>query len=90
MSLLDDHLGELLECRHDLAKLAVVVHRHRDADLGGRHDVDRRAVGLEDLEQPAQEAVRHEHPRGGDLHDGHAPLARQRRDGRVRSRTTPR
>ena len=76
---LDDDVGELLERGHDLRQLAVVVHRHRHADLGRRHDVDRGAVGLEDLEEAAQEPVRHQHAGGRDLDDRDAALARQRR-----------
>jgi hypothetical protein len=82
----DDHLGELLERRDDLAELPIVVHGDRHADFRRGDDIHRRPVGFEDLEQPAQEAVRHEHPRRGDFDDGHPALARQRGDRPIRRR----
>ena len=58
---------------------ARVVDRHRHAHLRRRHDVDRRLEALEHLEQPAQEAVRHQHARRGDVDHRHVALARERR-----------
>ena len=40
-------------------------------------------VPLEHLEQPPQEAVRHQHARRGDVDHGDAALAGERRDRRV-------
>ena len=37
-----------------------------------------RLEALEHLEQTAQKAVRHQHARGRDVHDGDAPLAGER------------
>ena len=66
----------------DLRQAPRVVDRHRHADLGRRHDVDRRAVLLEHLEDAPQEPVRHQHARRRDVDDGDALL---RRDGRQRA-----
>ena len=54
---------------------AIVVDRHRHADLGGRHHVDGGRVPLERLEHAAQETVRHQHARRRDVDDRDAALA---------------
>ena len=64
--------------RRSSSQPARVVDGHRHADLRGRDHVHRRLVPLEDLEQPAQEAVRHQHPRRGDVDDRDVALARDR------------
>ena len=67
-------LGKLLKRGHDRRQPSRVVDRHRHAHLGGRHDVHRRLESLEHLEEPAEKAVRHQHPRGGDVHHRHSAL----------------
>ena len=64
----------------DRVEPARVVHRHRHAHLGGRHHVDRRLEALEHLEQPPQEAVRHQHARRRDVDDRDVALAGERRE----------
>ena len=59
---------------------ARVVDGQRDADLGGRHHVDRRFVAVEDFEDAAQEAVRHQHARGVDVDERDLALAGDRLD----------
>ena len=73
------HVGEAGQLRDDRVERAAVVDGDGDAHLRGRDHVDRRAEALEDLEHAAQEAVGHQHPRGGDVDAGDAPLARDRR-----------
>ncbi len=71
-------------------KPPVVVDRHRHADLGRRDDVHGRAVALEHLEDAAEVAVGHQHPRRGDVDDGDVALAGDRREPSVRSSSAPR
>ena len=92
----DRHLGLARSPRRSSRRLSTivveparVVDGHRHADLGGRDDVDRRLEPLEHLEQPAQEAVRHQHPRRRDVDHRHVALAGERRQLRRRPAARP-
>ena len=71
-------LRELRQAFDDRRQPPRIVDRHRHADLRGRDDVHRGLVALEHFEQPAQEAVRHQHPRRRDVDDGDGLLRRHR------------
>ena len=76
----DLHFGELAQPLRQSRQPAIVVYRDRDAHFGRGDDVHGRAVALEHFEQPAQEAVRHQHSRGRDVDDGDVALAGERGD----------
>src|SRR5689334_17148521 len=60
----DGSFGELAELAENEIDVRSVVDGEGDADLAGGDHIDRGFVAVEDLEDAAQEAVRHQHARG--------------------------
>src|SRR5919112_4635159 len=81
--LFDLDRAHLLKLGDYLRQRPRLFERERDRDLGRGDYVDGRAVALEDLEYRAQEAVRAEHTRRGDVDYRDARLVR---DGLDRAR----
>ena len=71
---LDVHLAYLMEVALDGVEIIGAVERHRHRHFGSRHHIDGGLMPLEDFKDGAQESMRHQHARRGDVDDRHAAL----------------
>src|SRR6185312_2105955 len=69
-------IGELAEVCGDLGQLLIRVNGERDGNFGGGDHIDGALVAVEDLEDGAQVAVRHQHAAGDHVDDGESALNR--------------
>src|SRR5208283_174883 len=77
----DFGFGELAQLGEHFVEVRRIVDGERDADLGGGHHIDGRFEAVEDFEDAAQKAVRHQHARGMNVDDGDLALTGDRFDG---------
>src|SRR5712692_2728017 len=70
------HVGQLLQIGGDGRDGLIGINGKRDADLRGGDHIHGAAMAVKDLEDGAQKAMRHQHARSYQVHDGNTFLDR--------------